>query len=190
MRINSVRSRLHSRHTRKTRDQRHPREKEIQERQTFQDEQEINEINEFDKLSKLSGLDGTFEVIIDKRIQLYSITPVYTLKDHDPLFDLARYLRTVERLYTIRLGPNLLWEVFDRWVNRNRDHLKPGHHYYTDFLEKLTQVNCAIGEGLGSLLTAARKTPIPTRAKHLCPLAHDLARLCRALAEKTGGRST
>ncbi len=95
--------------------------------------------------------------MIDKAIGRYPVGPDYTLKNGDPLFELARYVRTVEGCYSIRFGPNFLWEVFNRWV------------------------------GLGSLLAAARRTALPTRAKHLCPLAQDLARLCQALTGKNDG---
>ncbi len=125
--------------------------------------------------------------MIDKAIGRYPFGPNYSLKNGDPLFELARYVRTVEGCYSIRFGPNFLWEVFNRWVDRNRDHLEPDHDYHTDFLDKLTQVKFAMGEGLGSLLAAARRTALPTRAKHLCPLAQDLARLCQALTGKNDG---
>ena len=156
---------------------------DIQETEEGQEEQEINEIQ---TAMEITTFNDSLNATIDRAVESRSFAEETNRVDEDPLFDLARDIRTIESINKIRLAPNLLREVFNRWERRNLSQPDPEYDY-TAFLEKLTLVKFGSGQGLVSLMNIARSKPCPKRAETLPKPVKDLARLCRELAHMNGG---
>jgi len=158
---------------------------ESQEMEECDDKEEINEVNFLGE--ELTNLNTHFNFYIRTAIQKRSFREDYCeAKGNDPLFDLARDLKTIEHLGECKFNDRTLWTIFSTWECLNRKHLKPESDF-TVFLEKLSLVQFGTGQGLHTLLRKGCQQPIPPGAENLRPLAQDLARLCRELARLSGG---
>jgi len=154
---------------------------QIQENQETNDIQDTQEINDIQQLQKIIPLK-----VIEEAIRRHSFNPAQHGRSN-PLFEFARWVKSVESVYNLTCGPSLLRDLVLRWQAHNALHLPPNSDIYGEFLSKLPVVKYGQGEGLGTLLARGKKRPVPTRGIHLSPLVQDLARLCRELSETNGG---
>ena len=173
-----------------------------QDMQERQDKKEIEEVNgieevqegqatyevttggqEAQEVAEISNLHNGLNNRINKAVASCVIRSGSIPGDNDALFDLARRIKAIG----VRLGPSVLWNIVETWKRANRSNLQPEFDYYTAFLEKLSQVKYATGEGLAAALAAGRKKQVSIRAKGLPDKAQDLAQLCRELGERNKG---
>ncbi len=165
--------------------------KDVQDTKESQESDDIHEKEEIDEINFLGGELTThnrhLNIYISSAIQKRSFREDYCeAKGKEPLFDLARDVKTIEHLGECRFNDRTLWTIFSTWECLNRKHLKPESDF-TVFLEKFSLVQFGTGEGLHTLLRRGCQQPIPPGAENLRPAAQDLARLCRELARLSGG---
>jgi hypothetical protein len=160
---------------------------ELHENQDLQETQAIQDTKEIDDIQQLEIIIPP--KLIDQAIERYSFRAgdIKQQPECDPLFELARWIKTVESGYNLLCGPNLLRQLVRKWETRNAVHLSSDYDAYGQLLAKLPVVKFGQGQGLAALLRAAKGRPVPARARDLCQGAQDLAKLCRELWKINGG---
>lgn len=106
------------------------------------------------------------------------------------LFDLARKVRTHERLCGISLSPKECQEVFIKWESASKLYLRSRHDYFTEFLAKLESVKIPEGETLETAFQKSQDVAPPEQLKNYPNDAvQHFGSFCRLLHQKSGGNA-